>query len=367
MPTQTTNFTLAAGDWTQISDGSTPVVIRNSSAAAACLYVSAAKPDAGLIGTILRLDHEPFVSTTATPVWGRALRETATVDVTPEAASGSGGSGGATTIPDGADVTDGARSDAAWDGAAASASIVSILKACWGRLAAIANALGQALPLPTGAATAAKQDASAAKLDQLHADMLAATPAGANVIGKVGIDQTTPGVTNKVAIGSTVTVDEGLTTGAAAGATVATGGTGYAVGNTITLADGTILTVATIAGSAVATVTVTTAPSVTAVPANPVAQTATNGSGTGATFTMVYAPNVKALFGAAAPNNGWKVTNSDSTYGLWANDNANPAASDGFTIAAGGGQYATELGEKPAGIVRIIGQTIGQKYKARAW
>lgn len=47
------------------------------------------------------------------------------------------------------------------------------------------------LPLPSGAATSAKQD------DLLTA-VNAAIPAGTNIIGKVGIDQTTPGTTNAV-------------------------------------------------------------------------------------------------------------------------------------------------------------------------
>lgn len=38
------------------------------------------------------------------------------------------------------------------------------------------------------------------KLDTLHSDLIAATPAGSNIIGKVGIDQTTPGTTNAVVI-----------------------------------------------------------------------------------------------------------------------------------------------------------------------
>jgi hypothetical protein len=69
-------------------------------------------------------------------------------------------------------------------------------------------------PITFGDATAAKQDltntkldsidghvdAVEAKLDQIHTDLTAATPAGANIIGKVGIDQTTPGTSNAVAV-----------------------------------------------------------------------------------------------------------------------------------------------------------------------
>ena len=69
-------------------------------------------------------------------------------------------------LADGADLTQGAKADAAWDGAAASASVVAILK----RLATTA-------------------------LSPILA-------AGTAIIGRVGIDQTTPGTTNKVSIGT---------------------------------------------------------------------------------------------------------------------------------------------------------------------
>lgn len=82
------------------------------------------------------------------------------------------------------------------------------------------------------------------------------------------------------------------------GAVVAAGGSTYAVGNTITLANGVVLTVLTISGTAVATVAITTAGSLaypTTPPTNPVAQVSTSGSGTGATFNLTWAyavPNV---------------------------------------------------------------------------
>src|SRR6266404_4221556 len=42
---------------------------------------------------------------------------------------------------------------------------------------------------------------------QLHTDITAATPAGSNIIGRVGIDQTTPGTTNLVALGANQSVN----------------------------------------------------------------------------------------------------------------------------------------------------------------
>jgi len=88
-------------------------------------------------------------------------------------------------------------------------------------------------------------------------------------------------------------------------AVVAAGGNGYAVGNTITLPDGVVLTVATLTATAVATVTITNAGSVYtgAVPTNPVAQQSTNGTGTGASFTLTWIANVTAPFaGVASPD-----------------------------------------------------------------
>lgn len=68
--------------------------------------------------------------------------------------------GGAVTIADGADVAEGATTDAAYAGSGAS-SVVAALKG-------------------------------------IYASLVAALPAGTNIIGKVGIDQTTPGTTNLV-------------------------------------------------------------------------------------------------------------------------------------------------------------------------
>lgn len=72
-------------------------------------------------------------------------------------------------------------------------------------------------------------------------------------------------------------------------ATVAGGGTGYANDDTITLANGVILTVTAQTGGVIDTVSVTDAgnlPWWKATPANPAAQVSSSGSGTGATFTL---------------------------------------------------------------------------------
>jgi hypothetical protein len=79
----------------------------------------------------------------------------------------------------------------------------------------------------------------------------------------------------------------------AATATVAAGGSGYAVGDRIVLTGGTavtqpILIVATLSGSAVATLTVAYPGNYSVVPSNPVAQGSTSGSGTGCTVNLTY-------------------------------------------------------------------------------
>lgn len=70
---------------------------------------------------------------------------------------------------------------------------------------------------------------------------------------------------------------------------VSAGGVNYVAGDTITLSNGVVLQVATLAGSAVATATVVTVGTVsTTMPANPVAQVSSSGAGTGATFTVTW-------------------------------------------------------------------------------
>ena len=70
------------------------------------------------------------------------------------------------------------------------------------------------------------------------------------------------------------------------------GGTGYSVGDTITLANGVVLTVATVSSGAVATADVTNGGAVPypdEVPDNPVVQESSSGTGTGAQFGLVWA------------------------------------------------------------------------------
>jgi hypothetical protein len=88
---------------------------------------------------------------------------------------------------------------------------------------------------------------------------------------------------------------------------VAAGGTGYAVGNVLTVVGGTgtaaTFTVATLSGSAVATVTSTNAGSYSAVPTNPASTT--GGTGTGCTI------NINTY---AVTSGGFTITNAGSGY-----------------------------------------------------
>lgn len=86
------------------------------------------------------------------------------------------------------------------------------------------------LPLPTGASTSANQSTGNSSLATIATNTGAATPAGSNIIGKVGIDQTTPGTTNGVVVNSSA-----LPTGAATSAnqSVGTAGSPSSVVNSV--------------------------------------------------------------------------------------------------------------------------------------
>jgi hypothetical protein len=78
-----------------------------------------------------------------------------------------------------------------------------------------------------------------------------------------------------------------------AGATIQSGGTGYTVGDTLTIVGGTpvttaaTLTVATVSGGVITSISVGTFTNYTALPTNPVS--VTGGTGSGATFNVTYA------------------------------------------------------------------------------
>src|ERR1044072_6764979 len=93
--------------------------------------------------------------------------------------------------------------------------------------------------------------------------------------------------TGQLKIGKKVTV-----------AAVAGAGTGgdYTVGATITLANGVVLTVATAGATTVRTVSITNAGHLAigaTTPTNPVSQVSSSGTGTGATFNLTWADDIR--------------------------------------------------------------------------
>ncbi|SRR5216684_1859174 len=89
-----------------------------------------------------------------------------------------------------------------------------LLTIAFSLVASSAFAVCGAIPLTIKDASAATQNISSATAadgncktyidadtaSQIHTDLTASIPAGANLIGKIGIDQTTPGTTNAVAV-----------------------------------------------------------------------------------------------------------------------------------------------------------------------
>ena len=112
----------------------------------------------------------------------------------------------------------------------------------------------------------------------------------------------------------TATVGTGATLQAimkAITASVAGGGSGYAVNDTIPLAGGTftaaaVLTVTSVSSGAITGVSISTAGAYTALPSNPISQSSTSGSGTGATFDII----AWGLEGANVTANGTGYTSA---------------------------------------------------------
>ncbi len=103
------------------------------------------------------------------------------------------------------------------------------------------------------------------------------------------------------------------------------GGSGYAVGDEITLAGGTsttaaVVIVGAVSGGAITTAYVKTKGSYTALPSNAVAQAFTTGSGTGATFNMIWNKtrstikerNIELVFGNNVYFGGLNIDTNDS-------------------------------------------------------
>lgn len=112
--------------------------------------------------------------------------------------AGGGGGGGAVTVANGADVAQGNTADAAYAGSG-SATVVATLKGVYAELAAALTANisqfgGSNVVTGTGTGGAGIPRVTVSN------DSTVGIVAGSAIIGKVGIDQTTPGTTNGVQV-----------------------------------------------------------------------------------------------------------------------------------------------------------------------
>lgn len=161
---QTQRYQLTDQAWVDL--GATPLTVRTLGNPALLVIDTTAPSALNAPATVLGSEAQTGLPVTVTGqhVYARALNGSTAVAVLPNpGAGGGGGGGGATTIADGADVAEGAKADAAATNGTGSWSVIAMLKG-------------------------------------IYNSLLAPTPAGTNIIGKVGIDQTTPGTTNGVQV-----------------------------------------------------------------------------------------------------------------------------------------------------------------------
>jgi hypothetical protein len=171
-----------------------------------------------------------------------------------------------------------------------------------------------------------------------------ATPASANAVTALGAITAGTGFTNinTVTLAPSGGTGSGLTAVAtslkAVSATVVNQGTsGYANADTITLANGVVLTVASVSSGRVATVTVSTPGSFSGqVATNPVAQASTSGSGVGTpTFNIVYGLNTAQITNSGNYTVAPSMTVTDSAAGTGASIATGTLGGNGNTIYVG--------------------------------
>jgi lysophospholipase L1-like esterase len=138
-----------------------------------------------------------------------------------------------------------------------------------------------------------------------------------------------PVFTPPAAMTSPPTVALTKSQGASVISSVAAGGSGYAINDTITLTGGTfsvatVLKVLTLSGSAVATASIVVPGLYTVNPTNAVAQGSSSGGGTGATFNLVYSQGA-----ASSVTSGTTVGPTDTRYRFTGNGPSN-LSSSGF-------------------------------------
>jgi hypothetical protein len=134
--------------------------------------------------------------------------------------------------------------------------------------------------------------------------------------------------------------------------TLQTGGSNYAIGDTITFTGGTfsaavILTVATLSGSAVATWTVTSSGTYTVLPTNPISTTS-SGSGTGATFNITAWGVRTTVYTITGAGSGYveqpTITFSSGSATAYATVGSEPTVKSLFGSSTAGLQLATAGG-----------------------
>ena len=141
------------------------------------------------------------------------------------------------------------------------------------------------------------------------------------------------GMSQSPAIDPMPTVTTSKSTGIAS-ATVASGGSGYIVGELITLTGGTevvpaIVRVTTVSGGAVTAASVSRTGVYTTAPTNPASQASSTGSGTGATF------NLTANAGVASSISGYAEQTCATKPYLWINTGPTPITSGYYGQAIG--------------------------------
>ena len=234
-------------------------------------------------------------------------------------------------------------------------------------------------PLPAGASTAALQTTGNTALASIDTHLQARLPLDTNGnLKQVLYDATgaavsyggttaVQGVVGGVAVPADTVVRStaanrgGLTTVKAA--TVSAGGSGYAVGDTITNAAG-VFTVSTVSSGAVTAVAATTPAPLTSTPSSPLAQTATSGGGSGATLSPTYAAAAVQFAGANTGRRGFSIQNQ-SGGSLWLSGTGTATADQNSLLLAAGDYFESSPHHSGTGALSIIGTGAGQPFYAR--
>lgn len=193
-----------------------------------------------------------------------------------------------------------------------------------------------------GSSTSTRLDDSNISPDFAQTPPIAKNPFQGSGVASVAVTSagtyTTVPTASLTGASSTIAGSLGVTLQVQGTPTVATGGTGYAIGQTVVFTNGVILTVATIgAGNSVASWQPITFPpsnggAVTAgtTPSNPVSQLSTSGSGTGVTANLTWGVGQVSVLNSGAgylsvPNVTFSAGAASATASLGASSNGFPS------------------------------------------